>query len=170
MLDARLEKALSLQINNELQAWYTYLSMAAYCDALHFTGFAAFMEAQSREEQTHAHRLIRYVLDRGGRVDLAAISPPKSEFGTLLDLFRQSMAQERENTLAIYKLYEIAREANDYATIAALQWFLDEQVEEEKSMGEALGLLQFAGDDKSALLALNQQFGTRRVERGGEAD
>jgi ferritin len=162
MLDARLEKALNQQINNELHAWYTYLSMAAYVDTLHLTGFAGFMEAQSREEQTHAHRLIRYVLDRGGRVELASISPPKAQYDSLLDMFRKSVAQERDNTQAIYKLYELAREVNDYATVAALQFFLDEQVEEEKLMGDALGLLQFVGDDKSALLALNDRFGRRK--------
>src|SRR5262245_40430429 len=119
MMDARLEKAVNQQINNELQAWYTYLSMAAYCDTLHLTGCSAFMEAQSREEQMHAHRLIRYVLDRGGRVDLAPITPPKGQYGSLVEVFRQSMAQEQENTKAIYRLYDLAREVNDYATIAA---------------------------------------------------
>jgi len=168
MIDPKLEKALNQQINKELHAWYSYLSMAAYCDTQHLTGFASFMENQSREEQAHAHRLIRYVLDRGGRVDLQAITPPQAEYGSLLEMFSQSVEQERGNTRAIYELYELAKELNDYATVAALQWFLDEQVEEEKLMGDALGLLQFAGEDKSALLALNQQFGDRKAAEDGE--
>jgi ferritin len=164
MLDQKLEVALNDQINKELQAWYAYLSMAAFCDTRHLTGFAAFMEMQSREEQTHAHRLIRYVLDRGGKVDLKAISPPQKEYGSLLEIFQQSLEQERSNTRAIYELYDLAKGGNDYATVAHLQWFLDEQVEEEKLMSDALGLLQFAGDDKSALLALNREFGARQPE------
>jgi ferritin len=168
MLDPKLVKALNDQINKELQAWYAYLSMAAYCDTMHLTGFAAFMEAQSREEQVHAHRLIRYVLDRGGRVDLLPISPPGSEYRGILDIFVTSLEQERGNTRAIYELYDLAKGLNDYATVAHLQWFLDEQVEEEKTMSDAVGLLKFAGDDKSALLSLNREFGSRRPEGGKE--
>jgi len=165
MMHATLEKAINQQINKELQAWYTYLSMAAYCDTLHLTGFATFMESQSREEQAHAHRLIRYMLDRGGRVDLQPLVAPPASFPSLLDIFQRSMEQERANTQAIYELYDLAKEANDYATIAALQWFLDEQVEEEKTMSDAVGLLKFAGDDKGAILALNQQIGAQRAPR-----
>ncbi len=162
MMHPKLEKAINQQINKELQAWYTYLSMAAYCDTMHLTGFAGFLESQSHEEQTHANRLIRYVLDRGGRVDLQPIVAPPAGFGSLVELFQQSMEQERANTQAIYQLYDLAKEANDYATVAALQWFLDEQVEEEKTMGDLVGLLQLAGDDKGALLVLNQQIGAQR--------
>lgn len=169
MLHEKLEKALNQQINKELQAWYAYLSMAAYCDGLHLNGFASFMEAQSREEQAHAHRLIRYVLDRNGCVDLQAITPPDPERGTLFDVFTKALAQERSNTQSIYELYELAKEVNDYATVAHLQWFLDEQVEEEKVMTEAQGLVKFAGDDKSALLSLNRQFGERGGPQAGPA-
>ena len=168
MLDPKLEKALNDQINKELQAWYAYLSMAAFCDTMHLTGFAAFMESQSREEQVHAHRLIRYVLDRGGRVDLLPISPPKDTYKGILDIFEASLEQERANTRAIYELYDLAKGLNDYATVAHLQWFLDEQVEEEKTMGDAVGLLRVVGDDKSALLSLNREFGARKAESGGK--
>ncbi len=168
MLDPKLEKAVNDQINKELQAWYAYLSMAAFCDSMHLTGFAAFMDVQSREEQMHANRLIRYVLDRGGRVDLLPISSPKDQYKTILDIFLSSLEQERANTRAIYELYDLAKGLNDYATVAHLQWFLDEQVEEEKVMSDAVGLLRFAGDDKSALLSLNREFGARRSEGRGK--
>lgn len=164
MLDAKLEKALNDQINKELQAWYTYVSMAAFCDTMHLKGFSHFLETQSREEQIHAHRLIRYVLDRGGRVDLQPISTPGSEYRGVLDIFVTSLEQERANSRAIYELYDLAKGLNDYATVAHLQWFLDEQVEEEKTMSDAVGLLKFAGDDKSALLSLNREFGQRKSE------
>jgi ferritin len=161
MLDPSIEKALNQQINNELKAWYTYLAMSAYFDGLHLGGFAGFMENQAREEQAHAHRLFRYVLDRGARVELQTIAPPRDDYNSVLGVFDKAVESERHNTEAIHELYELARGKNDYATIAALQWFLDEQVEEEKLMTEARGLVRFAGDDKSALLALNGQFGKR---------
>jgi len=163
MIDPKLEKALNAQINLELQAWYSYLSMAAFCKTRNLNGFGSFMEGHAREEQAHAHRLMNYVLDRGGRVSLQAISAPDAEFGSLLEIFVKAVEQEKKNTRAIYELYDLAKGANDYSTVAALQWFLDEQVEEEKVMTEALGLMQFAGDDKGALLALNLQFGQQAV-------
>jgi ferritin len=161
MLDSSIEKALNQQINNELKAWYTYLAMSAYFDGLHLGGFASFMENQAREEQTHAHRLFRYLLDRSGNIDLQPIASPRDTYKSVQGVFEKAVESEQANTKAIHELYEVARAKNDYATIAALQWFLDEQVEEEKLMTQSLGLVRFAGDDKSALLALNGQFGKR---------
>ncbi len=168
MLDSAIEKAIHQQINNELQAWYTYLAMVAFFEGLHLNGFATFMEHQAREEQIHAHRLFRYLLDRGGQVELQAIPAPDFELRSVADAFRLAVESEKRNTRAIYELYELARSKNDYATIAALQWFLDEQVEEEKLMTEALGLVEFAGEDKSALLTLNSQFGNRKPPQVSE--
>jgi ferritin len=168
MIDTRLEKALNDQVNKELQAWYSYLSMAAYCKARNFNGFGSYMEGHAREEQAHAHRLMNYVLDRGAKIELQSITPPTTEYASFVELFKRAVEQEKENTRAIYELYELAKEVNDYSTVAALQWFLDEQVEEEKVMTEAMGLIEFAGEDKSALLALNQQFGAQAVTSGDE--
>jgi ferritin len=158
MVDQDIERALNQQINNELRAWYTYLGMSAYFDSLSLAGFASFMDGQAREEQAHAHRLFRYLLDRGGQVHLQTISPSESDYRSIIDAFGKAVESEKANTAAIYDLYQLARTKNDYATIAALQWFLDEQVEEEKLMTDALGLLKFAGDDKGAILALNREF------------
>jgi ferritin len=167
MIDPKLEKALNDQVNKELQAWYSYLSLAAYCKSLNFNGFGAYMEMHAREEQAHAHRLMNYVLDRGAKVELQSIVPPKTEYASLVDVFNHAVEQERDNTRSIYELYELAKDVKDHSTVAALQWFLDEQVEEEKVMTEAQGLVNFAGDDKSALLALNQQFGGEAAASAG---
>jgi ferritin len=160
MLDKQIEEALNDQINMELTAWYRYLAMSAYFDGLNFSGFATFMDNQAREEQEHAHRLFRYLLDRDGTPDFKPIPAPAQSYDSMQDAFAAAVDSEKANTQAIHKLYELAREKSDYATIAHLQWFLDEQVEEEKIMTEAHGLVEFAGDDKSALLALNQQYGS----------
>jgi len=168
MFDPTVESALNQQINCELQAWYAYVAMSAHLDGLHLQGFAKFMELQAREEQEHAHRLIRYLLDRGGRMELQPISAPAQEFRSVRELFARAFEQERANTQSIHELYALAKDVNDYATVASLQWFLDEQVEEEKVMSEALGLLDFVGDDKSAMLTLNHQFGQRPADAGAQ--
>lgn len=168
MLDPAIEKALNQQINNELKAWYSYLAMSAYFDIIHLNGFAAFMDNQAREEQTHAHRLFRYVLDRGGKVELQTISPPEDDFASVAAAFQKAFESERANTRSIHELYELARTKNDYSTIAALQWFLDEQVEEEKIFDEVRALLAMAGKDTSALLFLNDKFGQRSAEAGAD--
>ncbi len=161
MIDKEIEKALNDQINQELSASYTYMAMAAYLDKQNLIGFAKWMEKQSEEERLHAHRLFRFVLDRDGDVHLDAISKPANSFGSLKDVFQRSLEQEQQNTQAIYQLYDLARSKHDYATLAHLQWFLDEQVEEEKVVGNILGRIELAGDEKTALLILDDQVGKR---------
>ena len=157
-MDVSIEKAINRQINNELEASYTYLAMAAYFDKQNLTGFSAFMERQSNEELGHAQRLFRYVLARNGNVELEAINKPQKAYGTVQDAFALSLERERENTESIYNLYELTRTKHDYGTLSHLQWFLDEQVEEEKVMGDILGRLELAGNDKAALLILDDQM------------
>ena len=94
---------------------------------------------------------MNYVLDRGAQVELQSITPPRTEYDSLVEVFSRAVEQEKENTRAIYELYELAKDVNDYSTVAALQWFLDEQVEEEKSVGDALDRFKLAGDHPSAL-------------------
>lgn len=166
MLDKKLEKAINDQINQELSASYTYMAMAAYLDKQNLTGYAKWMEQQSEEERGHAHRLFRYLLDRDANVTLEAISKPMHSFGSLKDVFQRSLKQERENTKAIYELYDLARAKQDYATLAHLQWFLDEQVEEEKTMGDILGRIELAGDEKTAILILDDQISRRADGKG----
>lgn len=168
MMDKRLEKAINQQINVELAASYTYLAMAAYFDRQHLDGFGAFMQRQSDEEQVHAHRLFRYLLDRGAEVSLDAIPKPPAKFGSIEEVFRKSLEQEKANTKAIYELYDMAREIKDYATLAHLQWFLDEQVEEEKLMTDILGRLELAGEDKSAMLILDVETSKRGLGTGAK--
>ena len=161
MLDPKMQAAINKQINMEFAASYSYVAMGAWLEAEHLRGFATWMQKQSTEEQGHAKRLLRYLLDRGGELKLEAIEKPKSKFDAVLSVFEESLAQEQQNTQSINELYALARELKDYATQAHLQWFLDEQVEEESLIGEVLGRIRIAGDDKSALLILDQQLGAR---------
>jgi len=161
MLKPEIEAALNHQVNNEMWAAYNYLSMTCFCENMNLNGFAAWMKAQRTEELAHAERLIQYILDRGGKVDLAAVKKPQSEYKDIRELFDQALAMEQLNTKAIHDLYSLATKLEDYSTQSHLKWFLDEQVEEEKVFDEVKSLLEMAGDDKSALLLLNEKFGAR---------
>ena len=161
MIHTKLESAINAQINQELAASHTYLAMSAHFDAANLSGFARWMELQHQEETLHAKRLYRYLLDRGGKVSLADINAPPAEFGPPRGVFELALEQEKANTAAINALYELATSVNDHATKSHLQWFLDEQVEEEASIEEILGQLDLAGSDSTALLFLNDKLGAR---------
>ena len=161
MLSKQIKDALDEQIKNEYFSSYTYLSMAAYCESINMQGFANWMRKQSEEELTHAMRLFDYVTDRDERVDLKAIAKPASKFKNLKEMFQMVLDHEREVTGMINNLYEQAISENDHATAVELQWFITEQVEEEKSANEILDKLKLAGDSGSALLILDTQLAGR---------
>ncbi len=166
MLDPKIEDALNNQINHEIASAYNYLAMAAFLERKNMTGMAHWMLLQRQEELEHAMRLYRYVLDRGGKVALAAVAKPQSDFASIHKVFDEAQKMEVENTTAINDVYAKAVELNDYATQSNLKWFLDEQVEEEKLMDEVLSLVELAGEDTSALLVLNRQLGERQPGAG----
>lgn len=161
MIPPNVEKAIAAQINQELTAAYTYLAMAAWFDRESLDGFAHWMQMQYQEETAHGMRLFRYLLDRGGKLELEGIGKPRTEYTSVSEVFETALEQERENTRAINALYELAGSLNDYATISHLQWFLDEQVEEEKSIEDVLALIERAGNEPSAILYLNDKMGAR---------
>ena len=164
MIQQELEEAINAQINQEFTASYSYLGMSTYFDELSLDGLASWMQNQHSEEQAHAMRLLNYLQDRGGRVQLAAIPSPQVEFSSILEVFEISLQMEIENTTSINALYELALKNNDHATKSHLQWFLDEQVEEEKSVEDIIALLERIGDDPAGLLYLNDKLGAREAE------
>lgn len=149
------------QIAHEFHAAYTYLAMAAHFEAENFEGFAKWMRMQAKEETGHAMRLFEYLVERGERIDLNEIEQPGREFGTPLEAFRAALKHEQKVTGQINAIYEAAVEAGDYPTQIMLQWFIQEQVEEESSTGTAVERLEMAGDNRAALLMLDAQFGSR---------
>jgi ferritin len=159
-----IEAALSRQINQELAAAHQYLAMALYFDEMDLPGFASWMRQQRNEELAHADRLIDYVIDRGAHVALAAVAAPKSTFESTVEIFEAALASERANTAGINAVYAVARDHDDFTTQSHLSWFLDEQVEEEKSMSELLSLVRLAKDDAGALLLLNGQLAERKFD------
>jgi ferritin len=164
-LSSKLEKVLNDQINMELTSAYAYFGMAAYFESTAFTGFGKWMELQSREELGHANRFFKYIVERGGKVTLGAIPAPKCDYKSPLDAFKASLGHEQKVSASIYAIYELAAGEKDYATLSFLKWFLDEQVEEERNVGDVLAKLELVGDNRSALYQIDQQAGRRAEEK-----
>lgn len=160
-MNKAMEAALNEQIKLELHSAYTYLGMAAYCESTNLPGMAHWLELQAKEELEHAMKIYGHVNDRGGRVALKAIPEPVLDYASPLAVFEAVLAHEQKVTASIHKLYALAVEENDYASLPLLQWFIEEQVEEESSADEVLQKIRLAGDSKSALLFLDSQLGSR---------
>jgi ferritin len=161
MLSQKMQDAINEQINKELYSAYMYLSMAAYCEDANLPGSARWMSAQANEEVEHAMKFFGYVNERGGRVVLKAIDQPSIEFQGLLDVFERTLEHEQYVTSLIHDLYALALEEKDYASQTFLQWFIDEQVEEEASATEIVETLKMIGDKGHALVMLDRQLGSR---------
>ena len=165
MLSKAIQDAINEQIKNELYSAHQYLSMSAYCESVNLPGFAHWMLAQAQEEREHAMKFFTFLLNRKGRVILQAIEQPVVEFGSPLEVFEQALEQEQQVTGQINELYGLTTSENDYATQAFLQWFLTEQVEEEKNVGDVLETLNMIGDEGEALFLFDRELG----KRGNEA-
>lgn len=160
-LSKKMSAALNDQINMELASAYIYLSMSAYCAEANLRGAASWLRIQWEEELAHATKLLDYVGERGGSVTLKAIAQPASKFDSLLDVFEQVLAHEQKVTAAIHKLYDLAVAEKDYASQAFLQWYVNEQVEEENSPAEIISMLRLAGDSGAALLMIDRRLAER---------
>lgn len=161
MLKKSLQDAMNSQIKHELYSAYFYLSMSAYFEANNLPGSARWMRLQAQEEQGHAMKFFDYIHDRGGQVVLQAIDQPPSDFKSPLDVFERTLAHEQKVTGLINSLYELAVKENDYASQSFLQWFVDEQVEEEKNATQIVEMLRMVGDHKGNLLMLDHRLGER---------
>ena len=168
MFNKRIQDAINDQIQRELESAQIYLSMAAYFDSVDLPGFAQWMKMQFQEEQAHAFRFYDFVFDRGGQVILQALGQPPTEFQSPLDAFERTLAHEQKVTGHINDLYALAVEERDYSSQIFLQWFVEEQVEEEKSAGDIMAMLKRIGDNEHALIMLDRELGQRQppVEAG----
>lgn len=156
--------ALNLQIGMEFAASYSYLAMASYFESEAWDGFAAWMTLQSDEERGHAMKFYNYLLDRGAKISLPPIPAPVSEFASPLAVFETSLEQEQKVTASINQLYKMALDNTDYATVSFLKWFVDEQVEEEKTVSDMIDKLRRAGNNPEAMLLLDKVASERSPE------
>jgi ferritin len=162
MISKTLQDALNEQINFELASAYLYLSMSAHFEAQNLAGFANWMRMQYQEETGHAMKLYKYVFDRSGVVTLKAIAQPATKFKTPLDIFKQVLGHEQKVTALINKLFELALKEKDYAAQSFLQWFVNEQVEEEKNATDIITMLEMIGDSPVSLMMADRQLGARK--------
>jgi ferritin len=163
-----LAEAFNRQIDLELESSTAYLQMAAYFDDRSLSGFAAWMRVQSEEERAHALKFFDYVLERGNHVQLGSLPAPPGGFDSPVSVFAAALEQERKVSQAIGDLYRQASEAADAASFPLLQWFLEEQVEEEATVSEILDQLRMIGDNGAALLLLDRELGARTAGEDGD--
>ena len=166
-LSPKLAKLFNEQINNEMASSYVYLGMSAWFEQTPYSGFASWMFNQSREETMHALKFYQYLIDRDAKVELQTIAKPKSNFKTPIDVFEHSLKQEQQVTQQINDLFEVAEQVKDHASKNLLLWFLNEQMEEEKSVRDMLDRLTLAGNDPASLLVLDREAGERQAPAGG---
>jgi ferritin len=161
MLNEPMQEAVNAQINNELFAMYSYLSMSAYCEHKQFRGCAHWMRLQSTEEHGHAMRLYDFLIARLGRVKLQPIAQPQFDFASVPEVFQKALEQEQAVTKQINSLYEMAFSEKAFAALVELEWFINEQVEEEKTARDIVYKFQLVKDDPAALLDLDRELGAR---------
>lgn len=168
MLSAKMQEALNSQINAEYYSSYLYLSMAAFCEKIDLKGFGHWFRIQSQEEMVHVMKFFDYILDRGGEVTLTAIDAPATTWTSALGVFEAALAHERHITSRIGKLVDLANAEGDHSTHALLQWFVNEQVEEEATVDTIVKQLRMAGDAPVALLMIDRELGQRTLAPAGE--
>ena len=164
-----LEAKFNEQITLEFEASMTYRQLAVVADVQSFPGMAQWLRAQADEEIVHANKFTDHVVDRGGHVQIGDIPAPKVGVDVKpLDLFKAALAHEQKVSEAIRELYRAADAQGDLDSRPLLNWFLDEQIEEEATVGEIVDQLVLAGDDGNGLLRLDAELGSR-TSSGTEA-
>jgi ferritin len=166
MISKKMQERLNQAINLEFESSYLYLSMAAYSEAAGLDGFAGWMKAQSGEEWGHGMKLFKYVIDQQGRVNLTAIAEPRSEWPSIVDAFEDTLAHEKTVTAAYNDLMAFAIEQRDYATQSFLQWYIDEQVEEEATAAGILEKLSMVKDRPQGILYMDSHVAKRAFSPG----
>jgi ferritin len=161
MLNQKMEAAINGQINAEIYSSYLYMSMATYFDAQQLPGMAHWMRVQAQEEMTHAFKFYKYVSERGGRVLLTAIDGPPTDWDSPLAAFSAVAEHEAKVTALINGLMDLALETKDHTTGSFLQWFIDEQVEEEASVSEVVGKLNMVEKTHGGLYMVDKELGGR---------
>jgi ferritin len=164
MLNAKMEKALNEQINKEIFSSYLYLSLAAYYETLNLSGFAAYYKVQANEEYAHAMKIYDHIHTRGGKVELEAIAKPQVEWAGALDGLKAAFEHEQFISKSIFSLVDLANELKDHSTNTFLNWFVEEQIEEEESALAVVTKLEMIGESKNSLYLFDRDMGKRAAK------
>ncbi len=160
-MDKKLQDLYQDQIRNEWYSAYLYMSMASYFTANNLAGFAHWMKKQAGEEQVHGQKMFDFLLDRGVQVILQGIPQPPSDFGSPLDVFEKSLEHEKKVTGLIHAIADQSEKSVDHPSKVFIQWFVTEQVEEEKNASQIVAMLKKIKPDSSAIFYLDRQLGKR---------
>ncbi|SES22240.1 ferritin [Salipaludibacillus aurantiacus] len=166
MISERLVKSLNEQMNYEFYSAQAYLAAAAYCSHGGVDGFANFFLAQAEEERYHAMKFYRFINDLGERAEIKEIPAPHNTFSSVLDTFKKSLEHEKEVTKRIYNLADIALDEREHATMTFLNWFIEEQVEEEATFDTIIQKLERIENDSNAFYMLESELGKRTFTPG----
>ena len=161
MLSEKLLNYLNDQVNFEIYSAYVYLSMAAYCESIDLSGCANFFKVQSQEELFHAMKFYDYIFQKNGVVVLEQIERPNGNFDNISDIFETGYEHEQLVTSRLYKIADIATEQKEHATISLLNWFINEQVEEENTFNSIIKKIKRAENNPAALYMLDDELATR---------
>jgi ferritin len=161
VVNKAIEDAINQQLNAELVSAYLYLSMSAHFESERLPGFAHWMRLQGREELGHAMQFFDHLVDRGGRVSLAALDQPPSQFSSPLAIFEQALQHEQRITASIHSLYDLVTKEGDHASQPLLLSFISEQIEEEKTAGQIVDQLRMVGEQRGPLLFIDRHLGKR---------
>ena len=161
MFNKKMEKTFNEQINEELYSAYLYLSMVAYFESINLPGFANWMRVQTQEEIVHAMKFYDYINQRNGRVALTALADPQIEWKSPMDAFEAAYKHELHITAKINELVNLAIEEKDHAANMFLQWFVNEQVEEEKNPLDIIQKLKMIKDSSESLYMLDKELAAR---------
>ena len=161
MMSRNLYKAINGQINAELWSAYLYLSMSMDCEAKGYKGIANWFHVQFQEEQAHARIFMNYLNSRDEKVVLLPIAEVQTEWDTVLDMYKDTLAHEKKVTAMINNIAAIAEQDRDYASINRITWFIDEQVEEEESAREMISTFEAVEGNKYGMYMIDKELAAR---------
>ncbi len=160
-MNDKIAALLNDQINKELYSAYLYMNMANFYDELDLDGYANYYMIQAQEERDHALLFMKYMQNNGLKVTLEAIAKPDKEFKDVIDPLEEAAEHERYVTALINAIYQAAQEDHDYRTMKFLDWFVDEQMEEEENADKMVSRYKLFGQDPKGLYLLDQEYATR---------
>ncbi len=170
MISEKLSKGMNDQIKNELESYYLYLSMASYFHSKSLDGMAHWMRCQAHEEMVHAMKFFDHLVDRGAQVALQDLKQIKIDWESPMEAWKDAYAHEQKISSNINDLTAVARENRDFPSEPLLNWFLDEQIEEEANASKIVDQMEMAGNDRSAVFMIDRELGARPYPTGSPLD
>lgn len=164
MISTTMQNALNAQINMEQYSSQLYLALSAKLGARNYKGFAHWLRVQAGEETQHASKLIDFLIDRAGTLELRTVTAPVVDYSGVIQVFEAVLAHEKDTTAAIHELFATARSDQDFASEITLQWYVSEQVREEAILAQIVDHLQAVGDQGGAIWYLDHRMGKRQAQ------